>query len=526
LKSFLLALLIVTTIAPWSITSATAHATLLVSEPADGATLDQNPKRIKLTFGEEVAPLALKLLKPAGEIVQLTDFDRDRLTLIVHLPEQIDRGTSILSWRVMSKDGHPVSGTVTFTVDRASSAINAVTPDVESPRFVIWAIRLATFLLLVFCVGISLFDRWIGPVPIGLGRSVVAYSVAGCVVAIVQCLIEVSDAIGPSQERLLNYRLWSGPALYQQGPSVAAICLAHTAAICSTRSKAFGRLSSCAALGFAALAFMASGHAGAIQPKVLLQPVILLHASAFIFWTGSLIPLLAVLRAGQDQEVVLERFSVPVVVAVMVLAVTGVSLGVIEMGAVSELWSSAYGLVLSAKLLAVMPMLALGAYNRLALLPRVRSDARAIGRFKCSIAAEVALAIAIFGLAALWRFTPPPREMAAVTVLSTGIQFHAHGTRGMANLVVRPARKGPNDISIMVLDAESRPLPVQAVSLSVVSPGGLIEPIRRTAIQISNSSWKIDGLIIPNEGSWIVRVELLVSEYDKITVRTNITVEG
>ena len=66
-------------VCPWSVacghvawppslrqTPAFAHATLIKTDPADGAVLAQGPRTISLTFSEPVSPLVLTLVRPDG----------------------------------------------------------------------------------------------------------------------------------------------------------------------------------------------------------------------------------------------------------------------------------------------------------------------------------------------------------------------------------------------------------------------------------------------------------------------------
>jgi copper resistance protein C len=115
-----------------------AHAELTSSDPQDGATLASAPSTISFTFGEEILP--------QGNAVTLTDVaaderlpvgpvDVDGDTVSVTWPESSPAGEFRAAFRVVSADGHPISGTITFTVEQAvgadpatGSATQAATP--------------------------------------------------------------------------------------------------------------------------------------------------------------------------------------------------------------------------------------------------------------------------------------------------------------------------------------------------------------------------------------------------------------
>ncbi|CAM3505822.1 copper resistance CopC family protein [Stackebrandtia soli] len=94
-----------------------AHAQLLSSDPADGAALDDAPDTITLTFSEELDPASTQLavVIPGGDTLILDPaiFDGDEVTQAVTLPVA---GEYTVSYRLVSVDGHPVEGTLQFSV--------------------------------------------------------------------------------------------------------------------------------------------------------------------------------------------------------------------------------------------------------------------------------------------------------------------------------------------------------------------------------------------------------------------------
>ena len=110
------------------VSPAGAHAELESSDPKDGATLASAPGAITFVFGEEILP--------QGNAVTLTDVAADaRLevgpvevdgdTVSVTWPESSPAGQYRAAYRVVSADGHPIDGTITFTVEQAVGAVDA-----------------------------------------------------------------------------------------------------------------------------------------------------------------------------------------------------------------------------------------------------------------------------------------------------------------------------------------------------------------------------------------------------------------
>ncbi|TIM62909.1 MAG: copper resistance protein CopC, partial [Mesorhizobium sp.] len=94
----------------------------VTTEPTDGAVLAQSPAQFSLTFSEPVSPLMLTLVRPDGTPVPLTSFRLNGQTLDIDNPQRLGSGTHVLSWRVISADGHPVGGSVLFSIGAPSAA--------------------------------------------------------------------------------------------------------------------------------------------------------------------------------------------------------------------------------------------------------------------------------------------------------------------------------------------------------------------------------------------------------------------
>jgi methionine-rich copper-binding protein CopC len=100
---------------------AQAHADLLLSTPEDGAVLTAAPAEVVLTFSEELLPDTV--------VVSVAD-------VIVTWPPGMTGSQYDVNYRVVSQDGHPIEGTVAFTVEAASpSASSPATapPSASSP---------------------------------------------------------------------------------------------------------------------------------------------------------------------------------------------------------------------------------------------------------------------------------------------------------------------------------------------------------------------------------------------------------
>lgn len=95
-----------------------AHDELVSSNPADGAVLDAAPSEIELVFSSELMDLGNQVIveDSAGKNVAESEPVLTRETLVQSVPA-LDAGEYKVNWRAVSSDGHPITGTFSFTVN-------------------------------------------------------------------------------------------------------------------------------------------------------------------------------------------------------------------------------------------------------------------------------------------------------------------------------------------------------------------------------------------------------------------------
>src|SRR5262249_6329967 len=108
--------------------AASAHATLLGTVPARGAQLEQAPPQVELRFDEavEAAFGSLKVFDGNGTPVHTGAATSRGTRVAVKLPPDLKDGTYTATYRVISADGHPVSGGFVFSIGEAGPAAKSV----------------------------------------------------------------------------------------------------------------------------------------------------------------------------------------------------------------------------------------------------------------------------------------------------------------------------------------------------------------------------------------------------------------
>src|SRR5690348_11777957 len=104
-----------------------AHTRLESSNPADGSTLDSIPDTISLTFNEAVQSefATLKVVGPDGAEYQTGAVSAANGQVSTAVSPLGPAGAYQVGYRVVSDDGHPVQGKISFTLTRPGPAAAA-----------------------------------------------------------------------------------------------------------------------------------------------------------------------------------------------------------------------------------------------------------------------------------------------------------------------------------------------------------------------------------------------------------------
>ena len=355
--------------------AAWAHATLLSSEPADGSVLALPPKMVQLHFNESVAPAVIGVIDAGGRARDVATRAVGQSVLIV-LPDDLPQGTQIVSYRVVSQDGHPVAGSMVFSI---GAVTGAAPPAKASPLAVlIWLARIGVYLGLFVGVGGAFFAAWIGQGPSGSTVSRGALAV-GLVSAVASLGLQGLDLLNLPLGGIVTSAPWASALATCLGPSllIAIVVMAIAWYAWKSPSILMAWVLTTSAMAGVGLSLATSGHAATASPQWLTRPSLFLHGVAVAYWIGALAPLAAMAhRRNDDLPRVLKQFSAIAVPLVGLLVLSGLVLSIIQLGSVRALIETPYGILLSIKLALVILLLGLAALNRFRLHARGRCGLR------------------------------------------------------------------------------------------------------------------------------------------------------
>ena len=114
-----------------SVGMASGHSQLVSSDPVDGAVLSTPPTQVVLTFNEALLKEAVDVAIANGAGEAVSGAVATAVGAIVTIPWTADLPPDnySVSYRIVSDDGHPITGSIGFAYTSASSSPSVITPE-------------------------------------------------------------------------------------------------------------------------------------------------------------------------------------------------------------------------------------------------------------------------------------------------------------------------------------------------------------------------------------------------------------
>lgn len=368
---------------------ASAHNSLVESNPKDGAALASVPIEWVLTFKNDV-PLnsaSAEVIDESGvrTALPVPRHGVDQKQIIFSLPQNLT-GVVTARWKLVSTDGHVVTERVTFTVGitetpivgegaAGSTTLPAVaTASVQegessAPEVLRYSLRLAGYAAVLAYGGLVLNQMIVGSRLSSLrsAQNVLrASTVALAVVPFLQLLVLLDDTTGrglaSSVPRFLDaFDTTAGSML------LARTVIGALIAFVATRGEQMTSWSvhSLSVLYLFALAYV--GHSRSMAWPFVGVPVDVVHTASVAAWLGGLSVFVLVALPGMAAEESLEafrRFGTVAQRAVILIVITGVIQTFRLHTTLVTLVTETHGRWLLVKLLVVGAMLKVGDINR------------------------------------------------------------------------------------------------------------------------------------------------------------------
>jgi copper transport protein len=401
---------------------ASAHATLLSTQPAVGQRLERAPRVVTLTFDQSVKtlPNGIRVYDASGALVSgaAHGVEGNPRAAEVSL-RRLPGGPYTVRWSAISNDSHVGHGVFTFGVRVQAPALSAAF-GASGPTTTEHVVRWLYFICLALLtggLGFRLFVLRGDATPEAERRfyRLAAVGVIGALeVGIVAFLLRAQDALqlpftsflyGDLSPFAKDTRFGQAFVVMELGFSFVAALL-FLAWLTGRRWLLWPAF--LLALGLGSGLSLSSHQAD--QRGWLPSFADWLHLSAATLWVGGLLSLgLVVWRDGPLRRTAFWRFSEIAGPLVAIVVAAGVYMTFERFPALHDLWTVGYGRLLIVKLGLVSLALAWGAFHHFVVRPRLDRPAVA-ARLSRSLAGEAAVAISILLLAAILVDSRPPEK--------------------------------------------------------------------------------------------------------------------
>lgn len=441
----------------WSPVSATAHARLAASDPANGAALAQMPAGITLRFTEPVAQgsarFSVSTTLADSPALATADIVVDDATVSLTIGQATpDPQTIAVGWRVVSgADGHETTGLLVFSVGTGIPPQVSDADTGDDPSWISVGLRTSTLLGLAL-VATAIATGWLGG---GTLRRRPAIAGAALAMAGLGADVLHRDLLGRQAGQLL--------------------LLAAGLAMVSATVVALDRPTVAAAPWIGAVAAMvAAGHAAGDADRLLAMVVGTTHAALGLAWAGAIVAVACSLSRS-DRPDGLRRLGKVALIGVAGLALAGIGLMAIRVGGPRSLGDVTYGRLVIAKLVLFATAIAAAAVNRLVLIPRW-PDPRWTRLARPVLTVEAIILAGAITVAGALTNTPPADGPRAVPVATRAIPVPLTTTARDLTIGVTAAILGAEDdeLRISVVDSAGRPITgIQRliVATAVTRPG-------------------------------------------------------
>ena len=516
-------------------TAASAHATLESSSPADGQSVLTSPSEIRITFSEAVTTISggLSVLNADGKTVDTGNSEIvGGRTLVAPISEILSDGTYVATYRVLSADGHPVSGSLLFGVGEGALDRSAQ-PSSSGDR--LWEIiggisRFIMYLAALVAAGVAFFlafihdraeDRWRIVPFVRIGSILALFSAIGIVMS--QAALLTGKGAGavtdPNVLRdVLNQNLGWSLALLMIGLAAVHLSTDIPKLVVSKSLALSGGLA-------VTVSFAVWGHATELSPKAISLAADAVHATAAALWLGGLVGLVMVLSLRTPETVratagIISRFSLMAFWSVIALTLAGLTLTITGSDAnLNSILTTTWGQLVLAKIGLTLIVVLIAAWNRRTLVPSLTGPTENTGELAVrwavllrTIRAEAVLLVAVLALTAIVVNVPPART--AVVAKTDRVDITQRVDTGNVQLSVDPAIVGPNTVAVRYTDGTGQPINVaNSMSIEFSQPSAGLEPITRQVQASEPGVFVIQGNELSIPGTWTITIAVRTGDF-------------
>ncbi|OXM85373.1 hypothetical protein CF651_17195 [Paenibacillus rigui] len=507
-----------------------AHATLVESVPAANAELDQAPSQVVLTFNERLEDGAfyIRVLDTNKKPVTAAkaELNANHTALQLHLPS-LAKGNYLVTYHVISADGHPIDGTYLFAVGQPISAApvdtsgganhlhsNGLSTGLSFEDAVQFISRVFYYMAMLAFTGWLLWQR-LAP---GRSAAVRTYLMGWAgqlqriylIVFIFFMFTHVYALIGDGGADALQAIFTSTGAGYIW---IASLLLSLLGFVVLYRSLWIDIL-------WAASIWLTkslNGHASVFEPKAQTIVLDMLHLAAAALWVGGLVMLLVLWRKDREEGLAFfPRFSATALYSIVLLMVTGVLSVLIFLPNLTYIIETEWGQLLLAKSALVLLVVVTG------MILRSIYRKRRLKQTALFLGTDAVLAVLIVGIVGIFTYlTPLPSNKP--------LNWHVMGEKIHMTAQITPNVPGVNDFTVKVWLPEKLGKPKQILMKLQDAKASEIAPLEVPLVWTEDKSgvpedsygglskymYTARGAYLPYAGYWNVEIRVMDSNDDE-----------
>ena len=529
-----------------------AENTLVVSDPADGSTLEQSPETISFTFTEQLGEVnTITLTCDDLYTVGPREVSDDRLTMTAEVIDTLPRGACVARYVVSDSEGSPNGqGNVTFDVandpdtvettpttepgatgsvppDTTSSTTTTTTDDVANLSDVdqgqgpLWLGRLISVFGLAVLLGSLVVIAAAWPegveylVTIRFIRAIWVVALVGTVLYVAAATAAVTDSgLGSG----FNPANWVD--LFSAGiPGIAAVARLVLVVACAwvafRPDRVIDPVTQMAALGIPALAVATIGFSRTnMELAIVGVPLSIIHALAMSVWVGGLVLLARVVLAGPGEEDLVHAVRGFGRLSNLAIGAT-IATGIVQMILLDggDLFGTSHGRVLVLKTVAVAGMIFVAVSARQFVNQRLaRANEMTVpmaDRLRRAFGVEAAIGVVVLAMSA-WLLSLTPANVPTGPTIDYPISVEVDAPEADLDVTVRLSRDrvGLSGMSVEVDQPEENLSGLEVVLTAPTndSIGTITQPVPLMGAGVAVLLEGDQGLPLTVAGDWTLVV--------------------
>ena len=509
-----------------------AHAGLKSSEPAASSVLEQSPKEIVLKFAEqvEISFGSIRLFDANSNLIVLpapnygfTNDVVDAKTVRVNVPD-LEPGSYLVIWRVVSVDSHPVQGAFGFQIGARGKNLAALGVEVLSNssasnfvKAVMGFARWLSFLGVMVLVGAMLLATQVTGVS-RIGKIIYGSLIVAVFGSLLVLMMQAPYALGNSMGIVQLFSSVNEVLKTRLGTwlLVRVVALLFISIIIYKRDlhqKPIWRMAATIFVVVVFATFSISGHPGMRQFSALSIGTDIVHFACVSAWMGGLVTMVLLGRKWQSESPkVISWFSFMATIAMPIMVVTGVAQAWRMMEGFQNLFSTTYGTVLSIKVVLVVIAIAAGTKAR-QIFKGKKVDSEDLKKIKFSktIVVESVIGLVVLAVTAVLVSVPPLSVDTSAPFTATLVQSNV-----IADITITPATIGSVEMHIVFSPPGGTLESIKSMTARISLVNGEIPPIPIGMKSIGVNHF-LANLQLPRSGEWLL--ELIVKPATNRTLR-------